>query len=131
LEDLIVEPFPEIEGFDTTRVRLVPGDAPPKLQRDRYWVLALTGQALEPPEGFEARVIRELDTVTLTEWQNISGRRTTLLSERVRSVAAAYVPEVGGETIACDRWIFGRLVCGPHPWNWVGQRDITVNGKME
>ncbi|MFT6400369.1 MAG: hypothetical protein ACJAYU_005140 [Bradymonadia bacterium] len=36
---------------------------------------------------------------------------------------------VGGEL--CDTWLFGKWQCGPNPWNYVGEAEVQVRGRMQ
>lgn len=31
----------------------------------------------------------------------------------------------------CNTWIFGKWQCGPDPWNYVGEADVQVRGRMQ
>ena len=36
-----------------------------------------------------------------------------------------------GTARACDRWVFGRWICGPEPWHYVGVTEVAVRGRQE
>ena len=42
--------------------------------------------------------------------------------------AQVYFSASDGEIIPCTRWHFGRWLCGPDEWLWVGQHEMEIQG---
>lgn len=42
--------------------------------------------------------------------------------------AQVYFSASSGEIIPCTRWHFGRWLCGPDEWLWVGQHEMEIQG---
>lgn len=52
------------------------------------------------------------------------------LSEQVHEARVAVVNEDGTRR-ACDDWAFGRWVCGPDAWNYVGPTELSVRDRTQ
>lgn len=50
------------------------------------------------------------------------------LAELLSGARVSIVSDDGTERV-CDRWVFGRWVCGPNSWNWVGPAEVRVRGR--
>ena len=45
--------------------------------------------------------------------------------------AQVSIVRADGTTRVCDRWVFGRWICGPEPWHYVGVSEVNVRGRAE
>lgn len=47
------------------------------------------------------------------------------------NLGRATVSVGGAAGRVCDTWLFGKWQCGPDPWNYVGEAEVLVRGRMQ
>ena len=128
LEDLLFQGLPLVEQLAQARLRLIPSDGDFKLPRDRYWLLHSNNQAPSPPEDFTSQPIHSSQGLQLVKWSREASTETIHLVDQIQAARAGYKSTQNETLTPCSRWRFGRLFCGPNPWNWVGSTETKVRG---
>ncbi len=128
LEALVVEP-----GNDPSLppLRLITSHRAPQLSQQRTWVLALSGRSPTPPKGVDVQVLGQRGGVTLEAWVWRSPGQKVLLSALLEDADVALIDTESSKATSCGPWRFGRIHCGPHPWNWIGPTELFIRGKPE
>lgn len=129
LEDLIIEEEAWTRAFPDLRFRLVAADTRTQLAADHYWVVARSARRPPPPDGFQEHVLESTSDLVLLDWRRQGTTSTARLSDLMTSATARYRTEQALRP--CSAWRFGRLMCGPNEWNYVGVSEVPVANKPE
>jgi hypothetical protein len=105
------------------------GDGLALLRHSCAGATPLRGSGQHPDQHVRAGRLERFDWGPPPPGQEVSSPTWDLLDE-IRSLRVSVV-SASGVARPCERWVFGRWVCGPDAWNYVGATTVAVRDREE